>query len=348
MAAKQTGISYKDILAEVKAGTFRPIYFLYGPEPYYIDRVAEYITSQALRDDERDFNETILYGLETSPHDVVELARRYPMMAERQVVVVRECQLMRQGNKSLLQAPEALIHYAQNPQPSTVLILCFKSKLEGGAKLLNAIRQHGIAYESGLLRDYQLPPFINDYVRRKGRDIAPDATMLLAEHIGANLGRLAADIDKIILSLRDDETRITSSHVEHLVGMSKEYSVFELINALSVKDVNRAGKIVKYYDNNPKNFTIQLVLTQLHKFYADLLLAAYAPSQAEGDLSALLKQSAWQLRQSLIPALRHYSKRQIFDILGEIRKTDAASKGVGVSLGTDGDLLKELVFRILH
>jgi DNA polymerase-3 subunit delta len=340
MAKKAGGISYEEIVRQVRAGDFKPIYYLMGDEPYYIDRVSDYIVEQALKEEERDFNLTILYGPQTTGEEVVNAAKRYPMMADRQVVVVREAQS--------LEHREMLSYYVQKPLASTVLIICHKNgTLDRRTNLAKEIQKAGIIFESNKLYDRELPTFATSYVRRKGSEIAPDACMILCEHVGADLNRLAGELDKLIVAVGEGK-RIDAQAIQDNIGISKEYNSFELVAALSMRDVVKSNRIVKYFDSNPKNFALQPTLSTLFKFYTDLMLAYYSPVKSEQGIADWLGQSTWQVKRNVLPAMRMYSAMKVYEIIGEIRRTDAASKGVGGQKTSDGDLLKELVFQILH
>ncbi|MBE6255193.1 MAG: DNA polymerase III subunit delta [Prevotella sp.] len=340
MAKKAGGISYEEIVRQVRAGDFKPIYYLMGDEPYYIDRVSDYIVEQALKEEERDFNLTILYGPQTTGEEVVNAAKRYPMMADRQVVVVREAQS--------LEHREMLSYYVQKPLASTVLIICHKNgTLDRRTNLAKEIQKTGIIFESNKLYDRELPTFATSYVRRKGSEIAPDACMILCEHVGADLNRLAGELDKLIVAVGEGK-RIDAQAIQDNIGISKEYNSFELVAALSMRDVVKSNRIVKYFDSNPKNFALQPTLSTLFKFYTDLMLAYYSPVKSEQGIADWLGQSTWQVKRNVLPAMRMYSAMKVYEIIGEIRRTDAASKGVGGQKTSDGDLLKELVFQILH
>ena len=340
MAKKAGGISYEEIVRQVRAGDFKPVYYLMGDEPYYIDRVSDYIVEQALKEEERDFNLTILYGPQTTGEEVVNAAKRYPMMAERQVVVVREAQS--------LEHKEMLSYYVQKPLASTVLIICHKNgTLDRRTNLAKEIQKAGIIFESNKLYDRELPTFATSYVRRKGSEIAPDACMILCEYVGADLNRLAGELDKLIVAVGEGK-RIDAQAIQDNIGISKEYNSFELVAALSMRDVVKSNRIVKYFDANPKNFALQPTLSTLFKFYTDLMLAYYSPVKSEQGIADWLGQSTWQVKKNVLPAMRMYSAMKVYEIIGEIRRTDAASKGVGGQKTSDGDLLKELVFQILH
>jgi len=340
MAKKKSGITYQEIVQQVRKGDFRPIYYLMGEEAYYIDRISDYIVEQALTEDQRDFNLTILYGPQTTGEEVINAAKRYPMMSERQVVVVREAQN--------LPHKEVLAFYAQKPMPSTVLVLCHKNgALDGRTNLAKELQKAGIVFESPKFKDYELPGFVNSYVRRKGLDIAPDACAILCEHVGADLNRLSGELDKLIVAVGEG-SRIDTQAIQDNIGISKEYNSFELVAALAEKNVMKANRIVKYFDRNPKSFVLQQTLATLFKFYSDLLLAYYAPDKSDAGVATWLEQSTWQVRRNIFPAIRIYSASKVLAILAEIRRTDGASKGVGGQKSTDGALLKELVFMILH
>lgn len=344
--AKKAGITYEEIVRQVQAGDFKPVYYLMGEESYYIDRVSDYIVSKALAEEEKDFNLTVLYGPQTNGEEVINAARRYPMMAERQVVLVREAQS--------LEHRDVLTFYLQKPLLSTVLILCHKNgTLDQRTKLATEIKKTGILFESRKLYDRELPSFVQNYVRRKRLEVAPDACQILCEHVGSDLNRLAGELDKLVLALSADERsgqarRIDSQLIQDHIGISKDYNAFELVSALAVKDVVKANRIVKYFDSNPKNFALQPVLATLFRFYTNLMLAYYSPDKNEEGIAAWLDLSLWQARRDVLPAMRYYNATHVFNILDEIRKTDAASKGVGGQKTQDGDLLKELVYRILH
>ena len=340
MAKKAAGITYQEVVRQVQAKDFKPIYYLMGDEPYYIDRISDYIVEQALTEDERDFNLTILYGPQTTGEEVVNAAKRYPMMAERQVVVVREAQS--------LPHKEVLAFYAQKPLESTVLVICHKNgTIDRRTALAKEIQKAGIIFESNRLYDRELPSFVVAYVRRKGCEIAPDACHILCEYVGADLNRLAGELDKLLVAVGEGH-RIDAQAIQDNIGISKEYNYFELTAALAAKDVMKANRIVKYFDSNPKNFALQPALATMYKFFVDLMIAYYAPQKTEAGIAAWLEQNPWQVQRNILPAMRYYTATKVYQIIGEIRRTDGASKGVGGQKTTDGDLLKELVYFILH
>ena len=341
MAAKKEGVTYEEIIRMVRAGNFAPIYYLMGEEDYYIDKVSEFIVDAALKEEEKDFNLTVYYGTETTTNEVINAAKRFPMMAERQVVIVREAQNMA--------GKEHLSYYLEHPQPTTVLIVCHKhGVLDKRKKLAADIQKKGILFESKKLYDSQLPGFVTSYLQRKGMTMEQQAVMMICEFVGSDLSRLSGELDKLILALPEGERRIKAAFVETHVGISKDFNNFELVSALVAKDVLKVNRIVKYFNDNPKNFSLQLTLSVLYGFFSNLMIAYYAPQRTEEGIAAWIEQPRWQVTRNILPAMRRYSGLHVIQIIGKIRETDAKSKGVGNTIATPGGLLKELSYFILH
>lgn len=330
-----------DILNELKAKHYHPVYYLMGEESYYIDLIADYIEKHVLTDEEKEFNLTVVYGPDTDMPTVINAAKRYPMMAEHQVVIVKEAQSLR--------PLEALSYYLQKPQPSTILVFCHKhSALDRRKKIAAEIEKCGILFESKKLRDNQLPAFINLYMKRRGYDIEPKAALMLADFVGTDLSRLTGEMDKLIITLPPKETRITPAQIERNIGISKDHNNFELRSALIEKDVLKANRIIKYFEENPKNNPIQMTLSLLFGFFSNLMLAYYAPQKTEQGVASFLGlKSPWQAKEYML-AMRRFSGVKTMRIIGEIRYADAASKGIGNASASDADILRELVFKILH
>mgnify|MGYP004443781365 FL=1 len=373
-------------MREIRAKRFAPIYVLMGQEPYFIDCLSKALEQNVLSDDERDFNQTILYGAEATPDQVMDAAGRYPMMAERQLVILREAQAM----KDKL---EQLVPYAQNPNQSTVLVICFKhGTLDRRRKLASVIAKTGVIFESNKLWDNQLPTFVNNYLKERGRAIERSACDLLCEYVGADLTRLANEMDKLLVALGPDvrETSIASnptvknpslapapdireapiapspkvkkpplapapdvreisiSLVAEQIGQSKEYNAFSLIDALVNRDVTRSMRIVAYFGTNPKGFALQPVTAALFTFFSNLLLSYYSPDKSEGGVASFVGVNPTNARHNLIPAQKQYSGRKVLQIIRFIRVIDARSKGVECPNTSDFDLLRDLVYFILH
>ncbi len=338
--AKQE-ITYEYILKELKAKQYRSVYYLMGEESYYIDLIADYITNNVLTDTEKEFNLSVVYGADVDISTIINAAKRYPMMSEYQVVVVKEAQSIRNMDE--------LSFYLQKPQNSTILVICHKhGVLDRRKKLAAEIEKTGILFESKKIKDAQLPAFITSYMKRKGIDLEPKATAMLADFVGTDLSRLTGELEKLIITLPKGQTRVTPEQIEHNIGISKDYNNFELRSAIVEKDILKANKIIKYFEENSKSNPIQMTLSLLFGFFSNLMLAYYAPEKSEQGIALFLGlKSPWQSREYL-SAMRRYNGVKTMQIIGEIRYADAKSKGVGNSSITDGDILRELVFKILH
>lgn len=338
--AKQE-ITCDDILKELRAKQYRPVYYLMGEEPYYIDLIADYITDNILTETENEFNLTVVYGADVDIATVINAAKRYPMMSEHQVVVVKEAQNIRNM--------EELSYYLQKPLLSTILVICHKhGVLDRRKKLAAEIEKTGVLFESKKVKDAQLPAFITSYMKRKGIDVEPKATAMLADFVGADLSRLTGELEKLIITLPKGHTRVTPEQIEKNIGISKDYNNFELRSALVEKDVLKANKIIKYFEENPKTNPIQMTLSLLFGFFSNLMLAYYAPEKSEQGIANMLGlRTPWQAKDYLA-AMRRYNGVKTMQIIGEIRYADAKSKGVGNPSLSDGDILRELVFKILH
>lgn len=333
--------TYEEIVRDVKNGVYVPIYFLMGEEDYYIDRISEYIADRVLTEAEKEFNLTILYGADTDIATIINSAKRYPMMSKYQIVMVKEAQNL----KNL----DELTYYLQKPLMSTILVFCYKhGVLDRRKKLAAEIEKAGILFESKKLKDAQLSGFISSYLKRKRVDIEPKASEMMAEFVGADLNRMAGELEKLVITLPDGCSRITPEQIERNIGISKDYNNFELRNALITKDVLKANLIVKYFNNNMKNNPLQVTLAVLFGFFSNLMLTYYAPGKSEQEIASFLGlRSPWQAKDYLA-AMKKYSGVKVMQIIGEIRLCDAKSKGVKNSSVSDGDLLRELIYFIMH
>lgn len=337
--AKET--TYEEIARELKNRIYKPVYYLMGEESYYIDRISEYIAQTVLNENEKEFNQTIVYGADTDIATVINAAKRYPMMSKYQVVIVKEAQNI----KNI----EELAYYLQKPLDSTILVLCHKhGTLDRRKKLAAEIEKVGVLFESKKIKDAQLPGFISSYLKRRSVEIEPKASEMMAEFVGADLSRMAGELEKLIITLPREQKRITPEQIERNIGISKDYNNFELRNALVAKDVSKANQIIKYFEENPKTNPLQMTLSVLFNLFSNLMLAYYAPDKSEqGIANQLGLKSPWQSKDYMA-AMRKYSGVKVMQIIGEIRYCDAKSKGVGNPSLEDGDLLRELVYKILH
>ena len=338
----KANITHREIVEQIRRQEYKPIYLLMGEEAYYIDRISEYIADNVLTKDEQDFNQTIIYCTrETAVADVINCARRYPMMAKHQVVIVKEAQ-------NLLKIDELAV-YAQNPMETTILMISYKNGMvHGRKKLIPAVEKVGVVFESPKLKDGMLPQFIADYLRRKQVSIEERACLMMAESVGADLNRMAGELDKLVLALPTGQMRITPDLVEQHVGISKEFNLWELRTAVSNKDVAKVNKIIFYFDQNPKANSPVATVAMLFNFFAQLMLAYYSPDRTErGMMVQLDLRQNWQLRE-YTTAMRNYTALKTMRIIGKLREADARLKGINRGNLTDADIMHELFFYILH
>lgn len=341
MPTKQ-GPTFQSIIHDLKSRKFSPIYVLMGDESYYIDQISDYVATHVLSPEERDFNQTVCFGSDVNAIQVTDMARRYPMMSEYQVIIVKEAQNIR--------SLDALEKYLKNPLKSTILVWCHKNgKIDARKKVVGLAQTVGVVFESQKLRDYQLPEFIQNYLKQKKVSIDPKSCQMIADHIGADLNRLTSELDKVLISLPSDNLRVTPEIVEEQIGVSKDFNAFELRNAIVQRDVFKANQIIKYFDNNPKAGSLYSFLPLLFSYFQNLMIAYYAPQKntEQGIATALDLRSSWGAKDFLI-GLKNYSARKTMDIISKIRDTDAKSKGLDNPNTGVGDLMKELIFFILH
>ena len=313
-----------------------------GEESYYIDTISDYIASHVLLPEECDFNQTICFGSDVTAVQVTDMAKRYPMMAEFQVIIVKEAQNIR--------SLEALEGYLKKPVKSTILVWCHKNgKIDTRKKVIGLAQAMGVVFESKKLRDYQLPEFIQNYLKSKKATIDPKSCQMIANHIGSDLSRIVSELDKILIYLPNDNRRVTPDIVEKEIGVSKDFNAFELRNAIVSKDIFKANQIIKYFDNNPKAGSLYSFLPLLFSFFQNLMILHYTPNKSsEQDIArALDLNSTWGIKD-LITGLKNYSARKTMDIISKIREVDGKSKGLDNPYTGAGELMKELIFYVLH
>lgn len=343
MHDRRPAVTYDALMRDLRSGKYAPVYLLMGEEAYYIDKISDFIACNVLPEAERDFNQTVVFGSDVTAAGVADIARRYPMMAQRQVVIVKEAQNIRNW--------ERLEAYVDKPQPSTVLVICYKNGVIDGRKKMAArvTAAGGVVFESGKKRDYELPAFVEGYLGASGFTIDNKAAQMVAGHIGNDLSRIASELDKAMLSMGQGERRVTPEIVERCIGVSKEYNGYELRNAIACKDVVKANRIVKYFYNNPKAGNAYMLVPVLFSFFQNLMIAYYAPNRNnENEVARFLNlRGAWAARE-YITGMRNYSGAKVLQIIAKIRETDAKSKGLDNPNTDIGELIKELVFFILH
>jgi DNA polymerase-3 subunit delta len=330
----------KQIVEEIRKGQPRPIYFLMGDETYYIDRIADYISDTVLTEEEKGFNQVVLYGKEISVDDVVSQAKRYPMMAEKQVVIVKEAQ-------HLSRTIDQFASYADNPQPSTVLVLCYKyKKIDKRKKLYKSLSSsNAVLFESKKLYENQVTEWIRKTLKSQGYTISHKASILLVEFLGTDLSRINNELEKLKLVL-PKSSQITPDHIEQHIGISKDYNNFELKKAIGEKDVKKATQIINYFTRNPKDNPFVVTVTLLHTFFSQLLQYHGLKDHSPKNVASALRINPYFVGE-FQTAARNYPMKRASQIISALRELDLKGKGVGASNMPQGELLKELLARIL-
>lgn len=345
-----SGGAYRQIIKELEKGIYRPVYYLMGDEPFFIDSISDYIREHALPEEARDFNQIVIYGNDTTMNEVIQRARAYPMGYDRQVIIVKEAQhLMKKDSESGGSASDILNSYLLQPQPSTVLVFCHKNgSLDRRKKIVAVIEKNGVLFESKKVKDDALPDFIEEFLAERGLKMSPKGVSMMCESVGADLSRMNGELEKLVTALPEGNTEITPEFIEEHVGVSKDYNIFEFRDAIINKNVLKANKIAAYYESNPKTYPIQLVTAAIFPFFANLMLAFYAPDKTDRGIAEQLDlKSTWGVKD-YTTGMRNYSATQTMKIITLIRKYDAKSKGVDATGNTGEGLLKELLYLILH
>lgn len=331
-------VTYDSLCRQIAAGEYAPVYLLHGEEGYYIDELVKRFEA-ILPEDEREFNLHVLYATQVEPGAVMDLCCRYPMMADRQVVILKEAQAIAAARLNMLH------RYVSSPSPSTVLVICCRGAQAKGKELLAAVRSNGVNFESKKLSDYNAPAVIAGFIRDRGLKADQKALEMLRDYVGTDLSRLYNEIEKLTTALGPGAT-VTPEAVERNIGMSKDFNNFELVDALAVKDSAKVFRIAEYFRSNPKNNPLVVSTATIFSFFADLLAVYYSADKSDAGLMAELKlRSPFQLRR-FRTGMRNYNAFQVIEIISAIRRFDAMSKGVG-SRQTDHQLFRDLLFHIL-
>lgn len=333
------------ILKKLENNEYAPVYFLFGTEPYYIDLITGFVAEHALSETDKGFNQMILYGRDITIPELISHARRFPMMSERQVVIIREAQEIRDWNRQ--ESENLLNHYITNPLPSTILVLAYKNKNPDKRKsFYKNLEKYAVVVETNRLYDNQLPDWVDRYVRDKGHTIDLKAAYLLVENIGNDLERLSNEIDKILINYKE-KVDINPGIVQKYVGISKDYNSFELQRAIGVRDVVKANRIINYFSANIKNNPVIPVIALLFGFFSKLLIIHTTADKNPKILSTLTGVHAFFIRE-YIHAAQNFPLSKVIENIHYIREADLRSKGVGVIHVHEGEILKELVFKLLH
>jgi len=332
------------IVKSLKAGQYATCYFLHGEEPYYIDLISDIIEKNALDEAAKGFNQIILYGKDVKMSDVLNNAKRYPMMSDRQVVIVKEAQNILDLGKEV--GDKQLMNYLENPLPSTILVFCHKHKKLDKRKILyKTLEKHALVLTSNKLYDNQVPDWIRDYFAQKEYKITDKGVFMLSEYIGNNLERLANEIDKMLINFKE-KVLIDDHIIQKYVGISKEYNAFELQKAVVLREITKANKIITYFEANPKNNPVIPIISILYNFFSKLLIVHSTNDKSDNNIAAVLNVNRFFVKDYLVAA-RNYPSQKVVSIIHDLSYADLQSKGVNANL-PDGQILKELVFKIMH
>ncbi|MBP3473910.1 MAG: DNA polymerase III subunit delta [Alistipes sp.] len=345
---KDSVAAFEALRAEIAARRFAPIYLLMGEESYFIDALCEQLSSSILTPAEQSFNQITVYGKDSDAGQVVNLCRQMPMMGSHEVIILKEAQQLRQIEK--------LTHYTSKPQPSTILIICHKEKtLDKRSALYKQCQKEGVVFESVRPRDYEIGPWLTQFIQHKGLGIAPKAVQMLTDHLGCDVAKLSSEIDKLMLALPVGTKSITDQHIEQNVGISKEFNNFELCNAVAVWDVERAMRIADHFARNPKDNPLLVTVMALYSLFRDMFIINYLrwlskhkgqPMPSEGELMRILKKSNPYAVRELSQQSTRWPNRKVFTVLGLLREYDGKSKGIDTGGMNDGELLRELLLKI--
>ncbi len=333
--------TFDQVQKDLKAGTYQPVYFLHGNEPYFIDTISDYIEQQILNEGEKAFNLTILYGKEVDHKNVVDAARRYPMMAQRQVVVLKEAQEM----KTL----KDLQGYIENPATTTILAICYKhKKFNFNSGFGKALKKHTEVVEGKKIYDNQAADWVEKLLKTKKLKIEPQAAELMAEYLGTDLSKLSNEAEKLAINLPAG-TMINVGHIEENIGISREYNVFELQKALGQRNVAKVARILQYIEQNPKKSPPPMVIGSLYNYFSKMYILHFMKNKPEADqLKALKLRSNFFLREYR-QAIVKFNRAETEEVIHLLQEFDLRSKGLGFNIsGREGELLKELIWRILH
>lgn len=332
-------MDHKLLLKEIRNKKFEKIYFLHGEEPYFIDVLTKAIQDNALEESERDFNQSILYGKDAEVLSLISELKSYPMMAERRLVILKEAQYFK--------AIEQLESYLENPANSTIFVICYKYKtFDARKKTLKNALKNGVVFKSEKVKEYQLAEWIQQYLKTTGYELTSKACMLLIESLGNDLGRIVKELEKLAV-LIEKGTIINENHIEENIGISKDYNVFELTNAVANKDNLKALKIVDYFEHNPKAADLVFVISNLFKFFSQIMRIHFLPNKSREAVARALGVHPF-VAGELTNAKNKYDPRKIAANIALIHEYDLKSKGVGNTSATQGELMREMVYQLIH
>lgn len=332
-------MTYNQIITDLRNKIYYPVYFLFGEEAYFIDEISNLLEESVLSETEKEFNQTIVYGKETDPLTIISYAKRFPMMSNYQVVIIKEAQDV----KNI----EQLLPYAEKPLKSTLLVVCYKyKKIDRRTLLARVIDKNGVLFESKKLYDNKVPEWIRNYVTEKGYRITPKASVLLAEYLGNDLSRITNETGKLFINISPD-TEIDGDHIEQNIGISKDFNIFELQRALGSKDIYKANQIANYFAANEKENPLIKTIAILNSFFTKVLMYHQLADKSRNSVASALSVHPYFITDYQVAA-KNYSFNRITRIITYLREYDLRSKGVNNATTEEGQLLKELVFKILN
>ena len=333
-------MAHNQILQDLKNKVYHPVYFLTGEETYYIDLISDYIEKNVLDEAEKDFNQSILYGKESDITTIISEAKRYPMMANHNVVIIKEAQHL---NKEI----DKLESYLDNPTPTTILVFCYKyKKIDGRKKFGKTLKKKAVFLETKKLYDNQVPDWITNYLKKKNYPITPQAALLIAEFLGVDLSKIVNELEKLIINVPEGN-EITPDTVETNIGISKDFNNFELNKALGKKDVLKANKIIYHFSKNEKDHPLVVTVGLMYSFFTNILKFHYEKDKSRNNIASVLRVSPFFVGEYEVAA-PNYPIRKAVKIIEYLRDYDLKSKGVNNASTANSELLKELVFKILH
>ncbi|MDR1743957.1 MAG: DNA polymerase III subunit delta [Dysgonamonadaceae bacterium] len=341
MATASGKITFDSICGDIRKRNFAPIYLLMGDEAYFIDKITDLLSETVLTEAEKDFNMLTFYGMDSDVNSIISAARRFPMMAEHQLIVVKEAQQ--------LDKFELFDVYAKNPMPSTVLILSYKhGSVDKRKAVVKNIEKAGVVFESKKLYDNQIPGFITGYFRNKGIGIDDKSAQMLTDFVGNDLSKLIPQLQKLEVSLPESSKRITSELIEANVGISKDYNNYELQKAVVQKNILTVNRIVNYFEQNPKDNPMVVTVSVLFNYFSNLLECYWLPQKSEQAVMNALNLRSSFFAQDYMIGLRNYGANKVMEIISLLREYDAKSKGMGNVSVPQGELLRELLYRVMH
>lgn len=333
-------MTYQEILKSIRAKQYKPVYFLHGEEAYYIDLISKYIEENVLSEGERSFNQMVFYGKDADAKTIIDTASRYPMMASHQVVILKEAQEMR--------GLQDLQPYIEKAVSTTIFVICHKHrKLDARTRLAKALKANALIFEAKKLYDNQVPDWIATYLKSKKMTIAANAAQLIAEYLGTNLSKIVNELDKLVINLPTG-TAINEKHIQDNIGISKDYNVFELQRALGSRDVVKANRIINYFIANPRKNPLVVVIGTLYNYFSKVFIVHFMRQHSDAELSRALKLRSDYFLKEYKLAARNFNLFHTKKVIHLLKEYDLRSKGVENDSTSEGELMKELVWKILH